>query len=152
VLKKKYDIVFTSYGVLCWVSDIKKWAKIINHFLKDGGTFYIVELHPFTNILSFDFKLYYKYFKKGPYIDESSGTYTNWDEDVKGFTYEWSYTLSDVINVLIEEGLTIEFVHEFPFTMYEQFPGFMKQNKKGQYVLKDTSIQIPLLFSLKATK
>ncbi|MDP3987653.1 MAG: class I SAM-dependent methyltransferase [Candidatus Levybacteria bacterium] len=152
VLDKKFDIVFCSYGVLCWLSNIKKWAKIINHFLKEGGIFYIAELHPFTNILSCDFKLYYKYFKKGPYIDDSSGTYTDWNAKVKGFTYEWSYTIGDVINALIYEGLKIEFVHEFPFTMYDQFPGFMEKNEKGQYVLKDKKIQIPLLFSLKATK
>lgn len=151
-LNKKFDIVFTSYGVLCWISKIKKWAKIINHFLKDGGMFYIVELHPFTNILSFDFKIFYKYFDKGPYTDDSSGTYTDWDAKVKGLTYEWSYTLSDVINVLINEGLKIEYVHEFPYTMYDQFPGFMTRNEKGQYVLKNKKIQIPLLFSLKATK
>lgn len=152
VLDKKFDIVFTSYGVLCWISKLKKWAKLINHFLKDGGTFYIVELHPFTNILSYDFKFEYKYFKKGPYIDDSDGTYTDWDSEVKGVTYEWSYTISDVINVLINEGLKIEFVHEFPYTMYDQFPGFMEINKDGKYVLTNKKIQIPLLFSLKATK
>lgn len=152
VLHKKFDIVFTSYGVLCWLKDLKKWAKIINHYLRPGGTFYIAELHPFTNILSYDFKLYYKYFKKGPYIDDSYGTYSDWNENVKGETFEWSYTISDAINALIEEGLKIEYVHEFPFTMYDQFPGFMEKNKKDQYVLKNKKIQIPLLFSLKATK
>ena len=152
VLDKKFDIIFTSYGVLCWLSSIEKWAKIINSFLKEGGTFYIVELHPFTNILSYDFKLYYNYFKRGPYIDDSDGTYTDWDANVKGFTYEWSYMVSDVINSLTKEGLKIEFMHEFPFSMYDQFPGFMEQNQKGQYVLKNKRIKIPLLFSLKATK
>lgn len=152
VMDKKFDIIFTSYGVLCWISKIRKWGKIINHFLKVGGMFYIVELHPFTNILSHDFKIFYKYFDKGPYIDDSSGTYTDWGANVKGFTYEWSYTLGDVINALIKVGLKIEYVHEFPFTMYDQFPGFMEQNEKGQYVLKNKKIQIPLLFSLKATK
>lgn len=151
-LDEKFDIVFTSYGILCWLKDIKKWAKLISHFLKKDGTFYIVELHPFTNILSYDFKLYYEYFKKGPYIDDSSGTYTDWEEDIKGVTYEWSYTLSDVINALIDVGLKIEFVHEFPFTMYDQFPGFMEKKRTGEYVLKNKKIQIPLLFSLKATK
>ncbi|MBI2033395.1 MAG: class I SAM-dependent methyltransferase [Candidatus Levybacteria bacterium] len=152
VLDKKFDIVFTSYGVLCWVKDIKKWARLISHFLKDGGTFYIVELHPFCNILSHDLKLYYKYFDKGPYIDDSTGTYADWDADVKGLTYEWSYTMGDVINSLIGVGLTIEYVHEFPFSTYDQFPGFMEINKKGQYVLKNKKIQLPLLFSLKAIK
>lgn len=152
ILDKKFDIIFMSYGVLLWLSNIKKWAKIISLFLKKGGMFYIVELHPFTNILSYDFKMYYKYFDKGPYRDDSSGTYTDWEADVKGITHQWNYTMSDVINVLIKEGLKIEFLHEFPFTMYDQFPGLMEQNKKGQYVLKNKKMQVPLLFSLKATK
>lgn len=152
VLDKKFDIVFTSYGVLCWVSNMKKWAKLIHHFLKDGGTFYITDLHPFTNMLSHDFKLYYDYFDKEPYIDDSSGTYTDWNANIKGKTYVWMHTISEVINTLTQKGLHIEYVHEFPFTIYDQFPGFMKKNRKGQYVLKDETIQIPLLFSLKATK
>ena len=152
VLHKTFDIVFLSYGVLLWLSDIEKWAEIVASFLKKGGVFYIVELHPFTNILSFDFQFQYDYFDKGPYEDDSSGTYTDWNADVNGVTHQWSYTISDVMNALVRAGLQIEFVHEFPFTMYEQFPGLMKKNKKGQYVLKDKKTQIPLLFSLKATK
>lgn len=152
VLEKKFDIIFASYGVLCWLKNLKKWAKIINHFLKPGGIFYMAELHPFTNILSYDFKISYKYFDKGPDIDDSPGTYADWKAKIKGKTYIWSYTLSDVINALLSEGLKIKYVHEFPFTMYDQFSGFMKKNKQGQYVFKDKKIEIPLLFSLMATK
>lgn len=152
VLEKKFDIIFASYGVLCWLKNLKKWAKIINHFLKPGGIFYMAELHPFTNILSADFKISYKYFDKGPDIDDSPGTYADWQAKIKGKTYIWSYTLSDVINALLSEGLKIKYVHEFPFTMYDQFSGLMKKNKKGQYVFKDKKIEIPLLFSLMATK
>lgn len=153
ILNEQFDIVFMSYGVLLWLSNLKKMAKIVNSFLKEGGMFYIVEVHPFTNILSYDFKLFYKYFKKGPYIDDSEGSYTNWDDNsINGVTYEWSHTISDIINSLIRQGLKIEFVHEFPFTMYDQFPGHMERNEKGHYVLKNKKIQIPLLFSLKATK
>lgn len=152
VLDQKFDIIFMSYGVLCWVSNVKKWAKIMNHFLKDGGTFYLTELHPFTNILSAEFEIYYKYFDKGPYVDDSSGTYTDWNADIRGETYIWNHTIGDVINALVGHGLKIEFVHEFPYTMYDQFPGFMKKNRKGQYFLKNKKLQIPLLFSLKATK
>ncbi len=151
VLDDKFDIIFMSYGVLLWLKNIKKWAKIIKHFLKEGGTFYITELHPFTNILSADFKIYFDYFDRGPYMDDEPGTYADWNADVHGATYVWLYTISDLINALIEQGLKVEFLHEFPFAMYDQFPGFMEKNKKGQYVLKDKTLQIPLLFSLKAT-
>lgn len=152
VLDKKFDIIFASYGVLCWLPNIKRWAKIVNHFLKKDGMFYIAELHPFTNILSYDFKLYQDYFDKGPFEDDSDGTYADWNAKIKGTTFLWNHTIGDVINALTSQGLKIEFVHEFPFSMYDQFPGFMKQNKKGQYVFKKRDIQIPLLFSLKATK
>ncbi|MDP2585761.1 MAG: class I SAM-dependent methyltransferase [Candidatus Levybacteria bacterium] len=152
VLNKKYDIIFASYGVLCWLRDIGKFAEIVNGYLKKGGVFYIVELHPFTNILSCDFKIYYEYFDKGPSIDDSRGTYADWNADIKSPTYLWSHTISDVINALIKEGLKIDYLHEFSFTMYDQFPGLMRQNKKGQYVFKNKEIQIPLLFSLKAIK
>lgn len=152
VLKKKYDIIFASYGVLCWLPDIKKFAEIISRFLNKGGIFYIVELHPFTNILSCDFKISYEYFDKSPSMDDSSGTYADWNANIKSPTYLWSYTVGDVINSLIGEGLKIKYLHEFPFTMYDQFPGLMRKKRNNQYVLRDKEIQIPLLFSLKATK
>lgn len=151
-LHKQFDIIFMSYGVLLWLNDIKKFTKLIHHFLKKDGIFYIVELHPFTNILSFDFTMQYDYFDKGPFLDDADGSYVDWNKKIKGKTYEWSYTISDVVDNLLEVGLTIEFFHEFPFTMYNQFPGYMKKNKKGQWVLKNKKLQIPLLFSLKARK
>ena|SRR5579872_2698456 len=152
ILNKKFDIVFMSYGILLWLSDIEKFGEIIAHFLKNGGTFYIIELHPFTNILSHDMKMQYDYFDTGPFLDDANGSYTDWKDSTKGITYEWSYTIADVITSLIDAGLAIEFFHEFPFTMYNQFPGHMRKNKKGQYVLKSKKFQIPLLFSLKAKK
>lgn len=152
VLDKKFDIVFTSYGVLCWVSNIDTWVDIIYHFLKKGGIFYIVELHPFTNMLSHEKELYFDYFDKEPYVDDSSGTYTDWNANIQGDTYVWMHTMSETLNALLKKGLKIEYVHEFPFTINEQFPGLMKKDKNGHYVLKDKTMQMPLLFSLKATK
>lgn len=152
ILQEKFDIVFTSYGVLAWLPDLKKWASIVNHFLKDGGTFYIIELHPFTEIYDKDLHMTYSYFDKEPFIEESSGDYTDRNKIIKSKTYEWSHTMADIINSLIDEGLKIEYLHEFPFTVYEQFTGLMEQDPKGYFTFKDKKVQVPLLFSLKATK
>ncbi|MFN8365416.1 MAG: methyltransferase domain-containing protein [Cloacibacterium normanense] len=32
-LEEKFDIVFTSYGVIGWLPDLDKWAKVICNFL-----------------------------------------------------------------------------------------------------------------------
>ena len=41
-----FDIVFTSYGALNWLPDVERWAGVAWHFVKPGGTFYIVAFHP----------------------------------------------------------------------------------------------------------
>ncbi len=51
-LDRQFDIVYTSYGVLCWLADLDKWGKLIARYLKPGGTFYIVEMHPVLNIFN----------------------------------------------------------------------------------------------------
>ncbi|MGB3606435.1 class I SAM-dependent methyltransferase, partial [Psychroserpens sp.] len=45
-VKKTFDIVFTSYGVISWLPDLKPWGRMIAQRLKPGGIFYIVEFHP----------------------------------------------------------------------------------------------------------
>jgi 2-polyprenyl-3-methyl-5-hydroxy-6-metoxy-1,4-benzoquinol methylase len=41
-----YDIVFTSYGAVCWLPDLHRWADIVASSLAVGGVFYMVEFHP----------------------------------------------------------------------------------------------------------
>jgi len=53
-LKEKFDIVYTSQGVLSWLKNIKEWGKIISHYLKPGGIFYIMEIHPLFYIFDDD--------------------------------------------------------------------------------------------------
>ena len=45
-VKQTFDIVFTSYGVIGWLPDLKPWGKMISERLKSGGTFFIAEFHP----------------------------------------------------------------------------------------------------------
>ena len=42
-LRKEFDIVFTSYGVIGWLPDLDKWANIIVQHLKKGGFFLLTE-------------------------------------------------------------------------------------------------------------
>ena len=38
---EKFDIVFTSYGVIGWLPELNKWAEIASYYLKSGGMFYL---------------------------------------------------------------------------------------------------------------
>ncbi|MGB1217717.1 MAG: class I SAM-dependent methyltransferase, partial [Saprospiraceae bacterium] len=78
-LEGKFDIIFTSYGVIGWLPDLKPWAKIINYFLKPGGTFLIVEFHPTMWLFDWDtMDLAYHYFNVGkPDHEIEKGTYAD---------------------------------------------------------------------------
>jgi SAM-dependent methyltransferase len=156
LLKGEFDIVYTSYGSLCWLPDLKGWAKIIAHFLKPGGTFYMVEGHPINNVFENErdtthLKAKYSYFHSPePTRWEPEGTYADKDAKITTPSYEWTHPLSDIINFLISAGLRIEFLHEFPYTCEDHYP-FMEKGKDGWWRLKGKQT-IPLMFSLKATK
>lgn len=157
VLNGKFDVVFTSMGVLCWLPDLARWAEVIAHFLGPGGVFYILETHPFLHIFSYDrnaaeLTVSQPYFGSGqPLSCEEQGTYADWDAQLANpLTHEWQHTLSDVVSALVAVGLRIEFLHEFPFCSWQRFP-FMVKSAAHRWTLPG-DMSLPLTFSLKATK
>jgi len=155
VLDKKFDIVFTSYGVIHWLSNLRTWGKIISSFLKPGGIFYMVELHPLMNVFAdetTDLKVAYPYFHSSePLKVESTGIYADPTKELsQKVSYQWLHTLSDVINAISQADMKLEFLHEFPYLVYQKFP-FMEQCDEGWWRLKNGP-DIPLLFSMQAVK
>lgn len=140
VLNSAFDIVFTSYGVLCWLPDLTRWAQIVAHFLKKGGIFYIVEGHPLMNMFEAnsqktDLQMKYSYFPgNGPTEWEPGYDYADWDAKLTHGTCEWTHPLSEIQDALIGAGLRIEFLHEFPVCCYHAYP-FMKHDAAGWWHL-----------------
>lgn len=157
VLEDSFDIVFTTYGVLCWLPDLKGWAETIAHYLKTGGMFYVADGHPFISVFDNDhpgpeFKVAFSYFRgKEPLRFENTGDYADLAASTSRVSYEWIHRLSDIINSLIEAGLRIEFLHEFPMGTYAHFSD-MTRDDIGWYHLPEERNKLPMLFSLKATK
>jgi len=152
---ERFDIVYTSYGVLCWLPDLAGWANIIGASLKPGGTFYIAEFHPNSYIYeAIDGRLAIRY----PYFDnemrsyDSVTTYTGDPDRLEhSVSHQRQHTMGDIVSALAGAGLTIQFLHEFPFTAYDMFPGLMAQDDQGRWRMREHD-HLPLLFSLKAVK
>lgn len=153
VLDKKYDIVFTSYGVIGWLPDLEKWAEVISHFLKPGGMFYMAEFHPFVWIFDTDIKnIKYSYFGNEVSIEEN-GTYTDGGDDFRHMSYEWNHSLSEVLNSLKKQKLEIVEFNEYPFSFYDCFKReLLVKDKNGYWQFKGIEGKIPIMFSVKAIK
>jgi 2-polyprenyl-3-methyl-5-hydroxy-6-metoxy-1,4-benzoquinol methylase len=148
----QYDIVFTSYGTIGWLPDINEWAKVVAHFLKPNGTFYIADFHPFLWTLSNDFsKIEYNYFGGEPIIEVEQGTYADYNAPINNPTVSWNHSLSSLINALINNGLRIKFVNEYPFSPYNCFQNTVLGDD-GFYRIKGLENMIPMMYSIKATK
>jgi 2-polyprenyl-3-methyl-5-hydroxy-6-metoxy-1,4-benzoquinol methylase len=157
LLQERFDIVFTSYGVLCWLPDIQSWGRTVAELLKPGGTFFIAEFHPFAYVFSdepghTEPTLGYRYFDQhAPMRFENTGSYASPDAPYRSVTYEWAHSLSEIVNALIAAGLRIESLHEYPYCASEMFP-YQIKSEDGWWRMRDPNWSIPLTFSIRATK
>lgn len=137
-----FDVVFTSYGAICWLPDLSRWAAVVAENLKPGGTFYMVEFHPLYDLLAG-----YAYFTQAePDIDEE-GTYTENGSDTVAPIATWAHPLSSVVNALVGAGIRIERLNEFPFSPYDCFPGLV-QREPGRFYLQHGGRDVPLVYSV----
>ena len=143
---QEYDLVFTSYGAICWLPDLTKWAQLVASSLKPGGTFYIAEFHPFYDVLSG-----YPYFHREQADVEEEGTYTENDTGELTTIMTWAHPLSEVINVLIKAGLNITQMNEYPYSPCNCFEG-MEEREPGKFYLEHQGQDVPLVYTIKAVK
>lgn len=141
-----FDIVFTSYGTICWLPDLDKWAKVVSSNLAPGGTFYMAEFHPVYDILSG-----YSYFGSDKPDIEEAGTYTENGADVRATLATWAHPLSRVISSLIKAGIEICRVNEFPFSPYNCFEG-MTEREPGRFYISHKGQDVPLVYSITGQK
>lgn len=160
-LSGRFDIVFASYGVLCWLPDLKRWGEIVARYLEPGGIFYIAEAHPFIRVFptddditdgSTELRPHFSYFHDpagtrwppaADYVDTAT-RYTTPE-------HTWQHSMGDIVNALVTAGLRIDFLHEFPYCTWKVI-AFTERGEPGCWGLGPGFPRLPLMFSLKATK
>ena len=148
----QYDIVFTSYGTIGWLPDINKWASVVNHFLKAGGKFLIVDFHPALWMFDDKFtKVTHRYFNSEPIIEEE-GTYTDGDEVINSQCISWNHGLGEIINSLIDQGLKIRSVTEYDYSPYDCFGKTTVKVADRKYRFKTMDNKLPMVYGILAEK
>ena len=153
-----FDVVFTSYGVIAWLPDIRRWANVVASLVAPGGCFSIVEIHPSSQVFDDepgveDLRVGYPYRTSPdePLRFEESGTYADYDAPIELPEHVWLHGLGDLVTALIDAGLVVEFLHEHDVTVFQQFP-FLERHDDGWWRLPADQPSVPLLFSLRARK
>ena len=123
-LEGEFDVVYTSRGVLGWLPDVGAWAKVVAHFVKPGGLFYIHEVHPVTqvwedeNAAPGELRLRYPYFTNAdPFEFDTQGSYADPTAEITTpKEYGWNHSMAEIVTGLASAGLHIELLREFPYT------------------------------------
>jgi SAM-dependent methyltransferase len=149
----KFDVVFTSYGAITWLPDMRRWAQIIAHSLEPGGFLYIADQHPFASIFNneddaSELAILHPYFREDMILSSSGQDYADPAYTSEHDNAEWIHTIDSIVSSLIDAGLQIEFFHEHSSCPWRMFP-FCEPDGRGWHIKGDL---IPLIFSLKARK
>ncbi len=150
---EKYDIVYTTEGVLCWLPDLYLWARNVRHLLADDGFLYVLDAHPFFMVWDEeklpDLSVKYPYFQKNADQDEWIGGYAS--QPKKAVNYAWMYTVGEIINALSQAGMHIEWFHEFDWLYYKLSAEKQRKDERGNWAFPEYKERLPFTFSLKAS-
>jgi SAM-dependent methyltransferase len=152
-----FDLVFTTWGTICWLPDVKKWAEIIASVLVPGGELYFADAHPAFSVLedyagrfvpTYDFQTP----PDQPLHFANETTYTG-DPTIMSnqSTREWIHSLSAVLGGLIDAGLTITMFREHEVLPWRGLASLVPASER-MWRLPDGAPRIPLSYSVRAKK
>ncbi|MEV3874957.1 class I SAM-dependent methyltransferase [Streptomyces sp. NPDC049906] len=156
---RRFDIVYTGKGSLCYLPDLDRWARTVADLLRPGGAFYLVEFHPLLNALGpvpgqdegSDLLLRHDYLAgRGAIHRDARYTYTD-GPAVAGATdsFEWRHGVGEVVTAVLDAGLRVEVLREHDELPWPRWPG-MVRTPSGWWRLPEGAPRVPHLFALRA--
>jgi SAM-dependent methyltransferase len=152
-----FDLVYVTWGTICWLPDLTVWAHVIATVLAPGGELYFADAHPSLLLMEErDGKLVPTYDFQTPAhrpLEFSNPTTYTGDPTVMTHqsTHEWIHPLSAILGALIAAGLTITMFHEHEVLPWQAVPIMVPANN-GRWRLPDGHPRFPLSLSLIARK
>jgi len=153
-----FDLVYVTWGTLCWLPDIQGWARVVSHFLKPGGYLYLAEGHPAAQVLDDATPLpdgrprfFAPYFHEAALVLNESRDYVDSEARLENATtHQWIHPLGHVVTALIDAGMRLDWLHEHPAVTWRMF-ACLEADAAGLFRWPDKP-WLPLAYSLRASK
>ena len=166
---RRFDIAFASYGVICWLPDLRRWAWGIAGILNPGGRFVLIDFHPAADIFDREWNHVrdYPYGGEpllleegvGDYVAASDGGLTpaGFVEGVRDFQnpevcYLFRWGLGEVVTALAEAGLRITALEEYRYANGERRFAGMRELPGKRMVPPEHVPTVPLMYGIRAEK
>ena len=151
-LQGEFDLVFTSYGTIGWLPDLNRWAAIVEHYLKPGGSFVMVDFHPVVWMFDNHFKeIAYPYFNTETIVEQEEGSYADRSAAIAYETISWNHPTSELLQSLIDSGLRLTVFKEWDYSPYSCFQE-LKEDEPGVFRIKHLGNKIPMVYGIVCEK
>jgi SAM-dependent methyltransferase len=156
----EFDLVFTGIGALCWLPDVRRWARVVAALLRPGGRLFIREGHPVLwsldesprddGLLAINFP----YFETAePLVWDEPGTYVETDAVLtQNVSHSWNHGLGELVTALLDNGLRVTGLVEHDSVPWDALPGQMTRDDRGEWRLTDRPERLPHTYTLQAVK
>ena len=165
----QFDVVFSSYGALIWLSEIDLWARNIASILRPGGRLVVLDFHPFAMIFEEDWSVKYSYFAEGEVLswEEGVGDYvamsgemltpSGYLEGVTNFknpypSHEFQWSIGEIMTAVINSGMMVTRFKEYPFMNGAKLFHDMRELSPKRMYPPEGMPNLPLMFGLVAEK
>ncbi|MET1051901.1 MAG: class I SAM-dependent methyltransferase [Mycetocola sp.] len=154
---ESFDLVFTTWGTIGWLPDVADWARIVEWFLKPGGTLYFTDGHPAAQVFDAapdgaELPVFtYPYRNEEPDIFDDGTDYADESAVLENTrTWEWMHPLSTTFGALRDAGLAVDRLAEHDELPWRMFPGLIDRGE-GMFGWP-AEVWLPLAVTVVATK
>jgi SAM-dependent methyltransferase len=152
-----FDLVYTGVGALCWLPDVKRWARTVASLLRPGGRLFIRDGHPVLWSVDDErsddvLDLKYPYFEhKDPLVWHEESTYVETEvRFTHNETHSWNHGIGEIVTAVLEAGMTLTGLVEHTTVPWDALPGKMRDTGGGEYQLIDRPERLPHTYTLQA--
>mmetsp|Transcript_32349 Transcript_32349/g.103141 ORF Transcript_32349/g.103141 Transcript_32349/m.103141 type:complete len:286 (+) Transcript_32349:2-859(+) len=167
--EETFDVVFASYGVIGWLSNLTKWAEGIAAALRPEGAFVMMEFHSLAFCFDEQLKLVEPYSTGGDDLPNEDGIRDYVQNSMLAefaprakrdpapfknphpyFGFHWG--VGDTATAILHAGLQLESLQEFQYSNGCRVNRNCVDVGKRRYALPDHLPSFPMMFAVKASK
>jgi SAM-dependent methyltransferase len=152
-----FDLVFVTWGAICWLPDIARWGRTVAAMLRPGGSLYLADGHPAAYVFDDERRqpdgmpgFFAPYFSPEPVVAEAPKDYADPQARLANTTiHNWIHPLGAVVASLLASGFRLDRLNEHDAVPWPMF-SILTKDPQGLYRWPGER-WLPLAFSLSAT-
>jgi 2-polyprenyl-3-methyl-5-hydroxy-6-metoxy-1,4-benzoquinol methylase len=173
---RRFDLVYTGIGAICWLPSIRRWAQTVADLLRPGGRLFIRDGHPvllstiamtvgsehvdrqqqkwITGPGELTPALELSYFEQPePLVWNDEHSYAGDEKVAQPRSMEWNHGIGEIVTAVLDAGLELTSLTEHDSAPWDPLPGLMVLDEGvGEYRLRDRPERFPATFTLTARR